>query len=155
MENRIEEFMETSGNEISIFRLLEPEERRKLAVHFEPVHYPAGTILHQEGEKINHIGIIYSGKLNFERQRKITGKPITLAILERGAHIGGFSMTPEREVLGRLRAIEDTELLVISHARLDAFMREHPHTGIKILKGINTILTVRLKSAIDQVVLLS
>ena len=34
-------------------------------------------------------------------------------------------------------------------------MQKHPHIGIKILKGISTVLSIRLKSAIDKVMVLS
>ena len=93
--------------------------------------------------------------MKFERHNRITGKPTLLAILEKGSHVGDFSMLPERESLGQVRAIEDTELLVLSHDELDAFIQENPHTGIKILKGISTVLAIRLKSAIDKVMILS
>jgi hypothetical protein len=34
-------------------------------------------------------------------------------------------------------------------------MQEYPHTGIKILKGVSTVLSIRLKNAIDKVMVLS
>jgi CRP-like cAMP-binding protein len=109
----------------------------------------------KEGEKINYIGIIASGRMKFERHNRITDKPTLLAVLEKGSHVGDFSMLAERESLGQVRTIEDTELLVISHDRLDAFMLDNPLAGIKILKGISTVLSIRLKSAIDKVMVLS
>ena len=155
MEQRINEIIETTGAEISMLRLLDAEEKRKLAECFELVRYPAGAFCFREGEKISTIGIIASGKMKFERQARITGKPILLAILEKGAHVGDFSLRPERESFGQLKAIEDTELLVITHGQLDQFMRENPYIGVKIMKGISTILSIRLKNAIDRVVWLS
>ena len=93
--------------------------------------------------------------MRFERSNRITGRPLLLAVLEKGSHVGDFSMLPERKSLGQVRAIEDTDMLVLSHNKLDAFMQEHPHIGIKILKGISTVLSIRLKSAIDKVMVLS
>ena len=155
MEHRISELIETTGDEISMLRLLDAGERKQLAECFELVRYPAGAVCFREGEKISTIGIIASGKMKFERQARITGKPILLAILGQGAHVGDFSMLPEREAFGQLKAVEDTELLVTTHGRLDQFMREHPYTGVKIMKGISGILSIRLKNAIDRVVWLS
>ena len=109
----------------------------------------------KEGEKVNYIGIIASGRMKFERHNRITDKPSLLAVLEKGSHVGDFSMLQERESLGQVRTVEDTELLVISHDKLDTFMHENPHTGIKILKGISSVLSIRLKSAIDKVMVLS
>ncbi len=151
----IMEIMESSGDKISIFRLLDSEERKKIGDFFELVRYPAGTVCVKEGGKINYIGIIASGKMKFERHNRITDKPSLLAVLEKGSHVGDFSMLQERESLGQVRAVEDTELLVITHDKLDTFMHENPHIGIKILKGISSVLSIRLKSAIDKVMVLS
>ena len=155
MPGIIKEIIESSGDKISIFRLLNMEERKMFGDLFELVKYPAQTVCVKEGENINYIGIIATGKMKFERHNRITGKPTLLAILEKGSHVGDFSMLPERESLGQVRAIEDTELLVLSHDKLDAFIEENPYTGIKILKGISTVLSIRLKSAIDKVMILS
>jgi len=155
MNDLIEEIIVTSGDEISIFRMLDEEERRRVADCFELVKCPAGSIYLKEDDKVGNIGIVASGKLRFERHNHITGRPMLLAVLEKGAHVGDFSMMSERGALGQVQAIEDTELLVISHDKLDAFMQEYPYTGIKILKGVSTVLTIRLKNAIDKVMVLS
>ena len=155
MSDIIKEIMASSGNKISIFRLLESEERKKITEYFKLITYPAGAVCVKEGETIDFIGIIASGKMKFERHNRINGKPMLLAVLEKGSHVGDFSMLPARESLGQVRAVEDTDLLVVSHDELDVFMQEHPHTGIKILKGISTVLSIRLKSAIDKVMILS
>jgi CRP-like cAMP-binding protein len=155
MKKRIEEIITAAGDEITIFDMMDSGEVRKIAEFFELLRYPAGTIVLKEGEIISYIGIIASGELKLERQGKFVGKWITLAILSKGAHFGDFSMLIGRESLGQLRAVLDTELLIITHSKLDAFMQENPYTGIKILKGISSVLSVRLKHAIDQIVLLS
>ena len=147
--------MESSGVKISIFRLLNKDEKKIIGKLFELAHYPAGSVCVKEGETINYIGIIATGRMKFERANRITGKPMLLAVLENGSHVGDFSMLPERKSLGQVRAIEDTDMLVLSHNKLDAFMQEHPLIGIKIPKGISTVLSIRLKSAIDKVMVLS
>jgi CRP-like cAMP-binding protein len=155
MSDIIKEIMASSGNKISIFRLLESEERKKITEYFKLIKYPAGAVCVKEGETIDFIGIIASGKMKFERHNRITDRPTLLAILEKGSHIGDFSMVAKRESLGQVRAVEDTELLVISHDKFDTFIHENPYAGIKILKGISTVLSIRLKSAIDKVMILS
>ena len=155
MKKRIQEIIKTSGDEITIFDLLEPGEIQKIGDFFELARYPAGAVVLKEGETINYIGIIASGELKLERQGEFVGKPKKLAIFSKGAHFGDFSMLLGRESLGQLKAVVDTELLIITHAKLEAFMRENPYTGIKILKGISSVLSIRLKHAIDQIVLLS
>ena len=154
MKKRIQEIIKTSGDEITIFDLLEPGEIQKIGDSFELVRYPAGTVVLKERETINYIGIVASGELKLERRGKFVNQ-IPLAIFSKGAHFGDFSMLLGRESLGQLRAVVDTELLIFTHAKLEAFMQENPYTGIKILKGISSVLSIRLKHAIDQIVLLS
>ena len=154
MKKRIEEIIKTSGDEITIFDLLQPGEIQKIGDSFELVRYPAGTVVLKEGETINYIGIVASGELKLERRGKFVN-PIPLAIFTKGAHFGDFSMLLGRESLGQLKAVVDTELLIITHSKLEAFMQENPYAGIKILKGISSVLSIRLKHAIDQIVFLS
>ena len=154
MKKRIEEIIKTSGDEITIFDLLQPGEIQKIGDSFELVRYPAGTVVLKERETINYIGIVASGELKLERRGKFVN-PIPLAIFTKGAHFGDFSMLLGRESLGQLKAVVDTELLIITHSKLEAFMQENPYTGIKILKGISSVLSIRLNHAIDQIVFLS
>jgi CRP-like cAMP-binding protein len=155
MQDTIKEIMESFGDKITILRLLSRNEREMIGELFKLIRYPAGSVCVREGKSINFIGIISAGRMKFERANRITGKPTLLGILEKGSHVGDFSMLPERESLGQVRALEDTDLLVLSHDELEAFIQEHPHIGIKILKGISTVLSIRLKSAIDKVMVLS
>ena len=155
MQDIIKEIIESSGDKFSIFRLLNKDEIKVVAELFELVKYPAGSVCVKEGETIDYIGIIAKGKMKFERHNRITDRPTLLAILEKGSHVGDFSMLQERESLGQVRAVEDTDLLVVNHNDLDVFMHKHPYIGIRILKGISTVLSIRLKSAIDKVMILS
>ena len=155
MQDIIKEIIESSGDKFSIFRLLNNDEIKVVAELFELVKYPAGSVCVKEGDTIDYIAIIAKGKMKFERHNRITDRPTLLAILEKGSHVGDFSMLQERESLGQVRAVEDTDLLVVHHDELDTFMHEHPHIGIRILKGISTVLSIRLKSAIDKVMILS
>ena len=95
MNDLIKEILETSGDEVSIFRMLDDEERRKVADCFELIKCPSGSIYLNEGDKVRNIGIIASGKMRFERNNHITGRPALLAVLEKGAHVGDFSMMSE------------------------------------------------------------
>ena len=102
MNDLIKEILETSGDEVSIFRMLDDEERRKVADCFELIKCPSGSIYLKEGGKVSNIGIVASGKLRFERQQpyyRTAG--MLLAVLEKGAHVGDFSMMSEREAMGQ------------------------------------------------------
>ena len=70
MDDTIKEILRSSGDKISILRLLDNEEKKKIGECFEIIRYPAGTICVKEGEKVNYIGIIASGRMKFERHNR-------------------------------------------------------------------------------------
>jgi CRP-like cAMP-binding protein len=76
-----------------------------------------------------------------------------IAHLEDGAHIGGISFPGGRPAMASIVAEEQSEVLVISEDKFNAFADSYPTTAVKILKGIIEVLTIRLESAIDRVVL--
>lgn len=155
MEKRIEEIIRESSEEISILGLLDDDERKRLAPSFEPVCFPAGTVCYREGEIMNFLGIIVSGKLEVKKETELKGRYIFLAILGRGSHIGSFSMLQNRRSYGIVTALEDTEIITISREKLEAFIDKYPRTGNKILKGVAAILSIRLRMAIEKVAHLS
>ena len=155
MDRSVEEIFEDLGPEATIFKLLDPEERRNVSGLFDLRKYKAGAVVFEDSEKIGFMGIIVSGSLKFERKSSLTNNPIILALLGRGSHVGDVPMGEDRDSLGRTSALEDTNMLVVSNDKLDSFMLEHPQTGIKILKGASRVLRIRLKNAIDKIVHLS
>ncbi len=155
MEQLIHQVVETAVDRIGILQILNNDERVKLAPLFQRKRFPADTICFEEGETMNVIGIVASGRLEVKKRTEHSGKDMLIAVLDKGAHIGDFSALRRRGSYGSVVALEDTELLTVPRETLEAFVEECPHIGVKILKAIAAVDAIRLQKAIDKVVRLS
>jgi len=49
-----------------------------------------------------------------------------------------------------VEAVEDTVTLILTNKAVEALIRQHPYTGIKLLKGLIRILSLRLRKATER-----
>jgi CRP-like cAMP-binding protein len=137
-------------DELKIFHLLSDEELDQLVPCFERVSYPAGSTLFEEGESGDFIGFVISGKLEVKKQTEFKGRQIVLALLSKGSFVGELSLIDEQPRSATVTVADDSELIILRRDAFDGFMQKHPFIGIKILKGLNRILAIRLRKAVDR-----
>jgi len=145
----VKEHINTLRDEI-IFYLLDDEDIDKIAPFFELCDYPAGSIIFKEGDPGNFIGFVISGKLEVKKQTEFKGNQLIIALLTKGAMVGELSMFDKRQRSATVEAVEDTSLIVFRSESMESLMQQHPYTGIKILKGLIKILSLRLRKATER-----
>lgn len=145
----VKEHINTLRDEI-IFYMFDDEDIDKIAPFFELRDYPAGSIIFKEGDPGNFIGFVISGKLEVKKQTEFKGNQIIIALLTKGAMVGELSMFDKRQRSATVEAVEDTSLIIFRSESMDSLMQQHPYTGIKILKGLIKILSLRLRKATDR-----
>ena len=145
----IKEHINTLRDEI-IFYLFDDEDIEKIAPFFELRDCPAGSIIFKEGDPGNFIGFVISGKLEVKKQTEFKGNQLIIALLTKGAMVGELSMFDKRQRSATVEAVEDTSLIIFRSESMDSLMQQHPYTGIKILKGLIKILSLRLRKATDR-----
>jgi CRP-like cAMP-binding protein len=150
MEDDLKGILCEMKGEINVFNLLDGEEIGRISSYFELMDYPKGTVLFEEGEPGDFIGIVKSGMLGVEKQTEFEGKKIVLAQYTRGSFIGELAVFDRLPRSATVTAVEDSELLILSREALDSFMEIHPHTGISILKGLIRVLSIRLRKSADR-----
>ncbi len=133
-----------------IFSLLDDEDIEKIAPYFELNTYSTGDIVFKEGDPGDFVGLVISGKLEVKKQTEFEGKQVIIALLSRGALVGELSIFDMHKRSATVEAVEETTMLIIRNDRLEALMQEHPCTGIKILKGLLRILSLRLRKATER-----
>ncbi len=137
-------------DELRLFHLLSDEEVEKLAPYFEKINLPARSVLFSEGDPGDYIGFVLSGRLEVKKETEFKGKQIVLALLEKGSFVGELSMLDGHPRSATVVALEDSEILILRRSALDAFIQEYPETGIKVLKGIIRVLSLRLRKVVDR-----
>jgi CRP/FNR family cyclic AMP-dependent transcriptional regulator len=145
----VKEHINTLRDEI-IFYLFDDEDIDKIAPFFELRDYPAGSIIFKEGDPGNFIGFVISGKLEVKKQTEFKGNQIIIALLTKGAMVGELSMFDKRQRSATVEAVEDTSLIIFRSESMESLMQQHPYTGIKILKGLINILSLRLRKATER-----
>lgn len=145
----VKEHINTLRDEI-IFYMFDDEDIDKIAPFFEQVDYSAGSIIFKEGDPGNFIGFVLSGKLEVKKQTEFKGNQLIIALLTKGAMVGELSMFDKRQRSATVEAVEDTSLIIFKSESMESFMQQHPYTGIKILKGLIRILSLRLRKATER-----
>ncbi len=135
-----------------IFQFFNSEELGMILPYFEIGIYPQGTTIFNEGDKADYIGFVISGRLEVKKQTEFKGKNVVLAILSRGSIAGEFSMVDAQPRTATITTLEDTRLLILTRDTLEMFIRRHPDSGIKLLKGIIRTMAIRMNSFAERLV---
>lgn len=101
----------------------------------------------QSGESGGYVAFIVSGRVQLKVDTEFPGKQVVVGIFSRGAAIGVNCMVVQRPRNSSARAMEETELILITHEDFDELIDLHPSIGVKLLKGMLLSETTRLHKA--------
>jgi len=147
--NIIKEHLDKLRSEM-IFSFIEDEDAEKVIPFFESVDYPVGAVIFKEGDAGDFIGFVVSGKLEVKKQTEFKGNQLIIALLSSGALVGELSIFDQHKRSATVEAVEDTTMLILRSKSLEALIQQHPYTGIKLLKGLIRILSLRLRKATER-----
>ena len=154
MEESIKAIVSDLKDDTNFFHLFEIEELEKIAPYFERRRFPAGSTVFSEGDPGEFIAFVKSGKVEAKKQTEFQGKQIVLAQMAKGSCLGELALFDEQPRSATIETIDETELLVLSKKSLDAFIEDYPPLGIKVLKGISRVLSLRLRQLADRLVVI-
>jgi CRP/FNR family transcriptional regulator, cyclic AMP receptor protein len=147
--NTIKEHLDKLRSEM-IFSFIEDDDAEKVIPFFESVDYPVGAVIFKEGDAGDFIGFVVSGKLEVKKQTEFKGNQLIIALLSSGALVGELSIFDQHKRSATVEATEDTTMLILRNTSLEALIHQHPYTGIKLLKGLIRILSLRLRKATER-----
>ena len=88
--------------------------------------------------------IIIKGEILITQDEE--GDRFDLALLGHGDFFGELALLDEARRSASAIALKESQLAVIFRPDLDEFVEAHPREGIKILRGISTIVATRLRN---------
>ena len=151
MDNSTREFIFSIKDDLILFHLLDEEEVAQIVDHFDSALYRKGTVVFNEGDAGDFIGFIISGLLEVKKQTEFEGRQIVIATLKKGSCVGEMSLiNPHERRFATVVALEDTELVILKRDALDSLIHKYPRIGIKILKGLNQVLAIRLRRTVER-----
>ena len=117
-----------------------------LTRYLEHQRLASGHVLWHEGDKSNSIAFVLTGKLELLKETSFPGRPFVLGLFSAGSLVGEDSFLEDQSYQGTVRALEETELLLLSRERFDTLNREQPELANLLLKWLMNLLSARLRN---------
>jgi len=111
---------------------------------FQEVHYPAGTLMVQEGDVSDGLFVIVQGTAEVLRSER------RVAVLPAGAHFGEMSLLSSKPRSASVRALENARVLFVDRARLYGFLQQDGMLAAKIFWKLAKTLAARLDQANEK-----
>jgi len=97
-----------------------------------------------EGDPGTYMGFVTKGEIAVIKKTK-QGKLKRLAFIKKGFTFGEMALADTFPRSASIVARFPSELLILSQERLDALCEEHPKIALKIMLGINRLLSLNLR----------
>lgn len=152
MEETIKEIARDLKDDTNLFHLFGESELEKLAPYFKRAKFQTGEPVFKEGDGGDYVAFVKNGSVEIKKETEFQGKQIVLAKMGRGSCLGELALFDQRPRSATVEALEDTELLTLDRKSMDKFIEDYPTLGIKVLKGLSRILSLRLRQAADRLV---
>jgi CRP-like cAMP-binding protein len=151
MEDKLKEFILKSKDQLILFHLLNEEDVENILSYLEVINFLAGAILFNEGDVGDYIGIILSGKLDVKKRTEFKGRQVIIATLKEGSVVGEMALVNEKEPRSAtVSASEDSQIVILKREALESLIQKYPYIGVKILKGLNQVLAIRLRKNVER-----
>ena len=113
---------------------LSSDERHALCQYLGYGKYPAGETIMRQGEPGDFMGFVVSGKLAVKKETAFPGKFILVALLQAGAMVGEISVVSRSPRTAMVVAVEESELLLLSHEQARNLLADNPALALTFLK---------------------
>ena len=136
----------------SILNFFSNSEIEELSSFLDYREWPTDAIVINEGEKCDFIGFLLKGRLTLKKETSFHGKYILLAILEKGATVGEFSMIEHTcpTANATVTAIEDSGLLTLTSDKMDDLVKTNPALGVKLLRHILSDVNKKYQNTVNR-----
>lgn len=132
------------------FKFLADEEVDVLCPYLDIREWPANSIVMPEGDLGDFMGILVEGKLAVHKKSDFPGRHILMAVLEPGSLVGEMSVAERGSRNSSVIAMEPSKLFVLTSDNFEALMSENQALGIKLLKRIIHVLSLRFRNTNDR-----
>ncbi|MBF8257734.1 MAG: CarD family transcriptional regulator [Actinobacteria bacterium] len=152
MEQDLKKLIFDIKDELIFFHLLDKEDLEQILPFFELLNCPAGTTIFNEGDEGDYVCFIAAGRFEVKKQTEFKGKQIIIALLGKGSIVGEMSLIDQYPRSATVVSREDSQMVILRRDSVDAISQKYPQIGIKILKGLNRILSLRLRQTVDRLI---
>lgn len=123
--------------EVFLFQDMPSNQLKIVAAACEETSYPEGTVILNDGELVDKLYIIVSGKVSLEQKNKATGKSTPLKVLESKAYFGETLLfdTSESEIVAV--ALQDALVFRLDRRILIGLLEQYPSLSLQFIKALS------------------
>jgi signal transduction histidine kinase len=121
-------------HEFPLLAALPPELLTEVARHARRLSAPAGQLVMQEGTAGDGLYLLVDGEL--EVTRRCGDQEVVLAVFGSGAVVGEMSLVEHHPRSASVRAVRDSELLVIEPAEFEKLIERSPSISLSLLRTV-------------------
>jgi CRP-like cAMP-binding protein len=141
MSEAIIEFLILS---IPILGRLKDKELKIIEKYMNLIEVMPGEILFKEGDSGDYVCFLVDGWLDVLKKTE-TGECIVISTLSKGSSVGEMAVIDNLARSATVKARTKSTLLTLSEENFNYILAEHPSIGVKILKGIASVLSTNLR----------
>lgn len=108
-----------------------------------------GEFVFKEGDKGDYVCFVIHGQLEVIKINH-QDQPVVIAHLSNGGSIGEMALIDRLTRSASIRATVPTGLVVLTRKGFEMILRLHPEIGINILKGMASMLSMKLRKTSDR-----
>ena len=120
--------------DVSLFALLDDQERAVLAERVDEVRFAAGEVIFHYGDPGDSMYVLISGTVDLTVKTK-TGENIVLESAQGGDFFGEISLLDQGPRTASATAASEVEALLIDRDDLDELFRLKPHAALDVLSA--------------------
>ncbi|MBM3329306.1 MAG: cyclic nucleotide-binding domain-containing protein [Calditrichaeota bacterium] len=129
-----------------LFRELEMVEREDLAAMMTEKRYDSDSEIFREGDPGGELMILGAGSVEVQKQRSHGSGRVVIARFDRGGVIGEMSLVDRMPRSASVISVQPTRAWVMPQALFDEILLTRPALGVKLLKGLSSLLSQRLRN---------
>jgi acyl-CoA reductase-like NAD-dependent aldehyde dehydrogenase len=122
------------------------EDRMVLERYLEPVQFPAGTLLFEEGSAGDGCFIIDSGEVRLELARPEVDSDGVLGFLEPGSVVGELSLLDSLPRSASAWSHTEVKARRLSAEAIDRLIDEHPRIGVQVYRALGRDAARKLRA---------
>jgi CRP-like cAMP-binding protein len=132
--------------DIPMFHELNEEELSSIALKLDEEKYETGAEIFREGDPGGKLYIIADGSVEIQKSRSHGVGRIVIARFERGGVIGEMSLVDGMPRSASVIAMQRTKVYVLTHNSFDDISENTPRLSVKMLRGMTSLLSLRLRN---------
>lgn len=129
---------------IPLFAYCTERELLAIAGLTRPIRYRSGAVIFREGDQGQGLYLVVAGSMSVQKEGR------EIARLSTGANFGEMSMLDEPRRSATVRAIEDSELLLITRDAFFSLLRRDPTLAVKVLWNMLLRISANLRATSES-----